>query len=60
MRENLTYGLTRVQGKQSFKATAPLSYSTISNCRDGMPRLYNTLAYNPKLKPAINLNSYLG
>ncbi len=29
MRENLMYGLTRVQGKQSFNATAPLSYSTI-------------------------------
>ena len=28
MRENLTYGLTRGQGKQSYKATAPLSYST--------------------------------
>jgi len=29
MRENLTYGLTRGQGKQGFKATAPLSYSTV-------------------------------
>ena len=30
MRENLTYGLTRGQGKQSLRATAPLSYSTVS------------------------------
>jgi len=28
MRENLTYGLTRGQGKQGQRATAPLSYST--------------------------------
>ena len=28
MRENLTYGLMRVQGKQNSYITAPLSYST--------------------------------
>jgi len=31
MRENLTYGLTRGQGKQGQRATAPLSYSTNFN-----------------------------
>jgi hypothetical protein len=30
MRENLTYGLTRVRGKQSRHATAPTSYSTMN------------------------------
>jgi len=30
MRENLTYGLMRVQGKQDLFITAPLSYSTIA------------------------------
>ena len=29
MRENLTYGLMRVQGKQNSYITAPLSYSTV-------------------------------
>ena len=31
MRENLTYGLMRVQGKQDGNITAPLSYSTTTN-----------------------------